>query len=434
MSKLGFYISDAGDLRRIVQAQPRIVVTDDLAALQILHNALGDRCILIAGTAATGTDWGAFWRDKAQENLARALDLWMQAAQPGLQAAPFAFWMSFQGLRDRTLSADYAAFEQARVERLAQIGVRACVGNTATGLPDPYDPLWREFVSVCQTAQAHNGLLGLQEFGALYLWTGYGSNIWTGSSFRAERKFPEEYREDASLCLHYRQVYREFPASSRLPLVITACGLGATADTLTAALSHDGQPTSGWQTCIPTWRQRDGVHDPADFYVRQLQWYDAQLERDPAVLGAAVYGWGVGGSYEIEGRVADLLLTHVAAGPHPAGAILPESAAAPTSAAVPERRTPMPAPRNPAAGGQWYYVAVDHPELFDTLWQQAEPAAESTQATITWKQTKDRFVILTNDFGVWQQLYLYGQFLAQAQNAEIEGGETNAASVDKTYP
>ncbi len=442
MSKLGLHIAGtleaAGlSLEQIVAAHPRlIVITDDGAALTALDQALGDRCLLVSGTESLGTDWGTFWDGPAGRDLNRALALWEEAARPLLEAAPFAYWMSFQGVRDRAHAAAYAAFEAARVERLAALDRRACVGNFATGRPDPRDPAWKGFLTACRAAQAHGGLLGLQKFGALYLWTGYGSNEWTGRGFRLERKFPEAYHQDASLCLGYRALYRDWlePVGlGALPLVITACGLGPTADAITAALSVDGQPTAGWATCAPTWRRRDGEHDAVDFYLRQLEWYDAQIARDPVLIGAAVAGWGAHDASAIDGRLAEGLLAHIAAGPPPTDSLRPTPSGwglpAMTAATSPNPAQPT-APPAPGAGGRYYYVAVDHPEVFDALWREGQPLAEAARALLTWREAGGRFFLQTDDPAIWRRLYQYGQLLAQRLNAGIDGGEIDPASRD----
>lgn len=432
MSKLGFYLRGEVDLDRIIAARPRVmVVMDDVAALVALHDALADRCLLVAGQSGLGTDWGAFWCGPAGEDLDRALDLWFEAARPLLAGAPFAFSMSFDGPEEPDLLPSFAAFETARVKRLAGDGLRACVGNFPTGLPDPAAPLWKEFLPACRAAAAQGGVLGLHECGALYLWTGYGSNEWLGSGFRAERKFPEEYRINGTLCLHYRPVYERLLAPvglGRLPLIVTACGLGATADAITAALSHGGQPTGGWQSCVPTWRRRDGVQDAADFYARQLQWYDAQIERDPYVLGAAVYAWGTGDAHEIAGEVADRLLAHIAAGPEPTGPLTPEPASEGLSAVAAVKPSAEPSAESSRVpqrtpGGKRYYITVDHPEIFDALWRQGEGAAEAAGAVLTWREVGGRFVLQTDSAAIWRELFLYGQVLAQTLGAEIDGGE-----------
>ncbi|MBN1965497.1 MAG: hypothetical protein JW910_12680 [Anaerolineae bacterium] len=429
MSKLGFHVAGPADWDRISEARPPLLVArDEYAALQHAHAALGDRCLLVTGTSALGSEWGAFWRGPAAQRLDRALDLWWQAAAPGLEAAPFACWLSFSGLHDAALAASFAAFEAARVERLAELGVRACVGNFATGTPRPGDPAWADWLTTCRAAQTHGGVLGLEEFGALYLWSGYGSNEWVGGGFRTERKFPAEHTRRASLALHARALIHEWlePVGlGRLPVVITACGLGRSplGDRITAALSADGQPTGGWQSCAPTWRQRDGEQDAADFYRRQLQWYDAQLARDESILGAAVYGWGTRDPHDIAGPVAAGLLRHISAGARPTAARPPQVDDPLPARSAPAARTWS---AGPAAGERWYFVRAAHPEIFDRLWQQAEADADAARARLTWREIGGAFVIYVDDFGVWSDLYQYGQMLAQLQGATLDGGELDA--------
>lgn len=433
MSKLGIHVAGPAAWDRILKARPRLIVTHgDPVALRHAYDALDDRCLLVTGPRQLGLDWGAFWRHHARGDLDRALDLWWAAARPAVEAAPFAYWMSFAGTITPELAASYAAFEAARVERLAEAGARACVGNFNSALPRPGDTAWNDWLTTCRAAQAHGGLLGLEEFGALYLWTGYDSNEWTGHGFRAEHKFPAAYSHRAALALRVRVLVRDWLAPvglGELPIVITACGLAAspTGDTITAALSVDGRPTGGWQTCLRTWRQRDGEQDGETFYLQQLRWYDAQLERDETILGAAVHGWGTHDTHDIAGAVADGLLKHIAAGPQPAEALYPADTGHAAIPSPPEPGTVTApshnAPAQPAPDAQWYFVRVAHPEIFDQLWQQAAADADAARALLTWREVGGAFVITVNDFTIWSDLYQYGQLLAQLQGATLDGGE-----------
>ncbi len=440
MSKLGLRLDGEMPLAGMIAARPRVVVTRDAAALAALHEALGDRCLLIAGvTPSDAATWGDFWTGQADQDLDRALDLWWAAAGQAVAAAPFAYWMAFEGVSGETDAAAYTAFEAARVERLAEAGGRACIGNFATGHPDPLDPVWAEFLTACRAARRHGGLLGLQEFGALYMWTGYASNAWTGDGFRLERKFPPDHQIEADLCLHYRALYRlllEPAGLGALPLVITACGLGRTADAITAALSVDGAPTGGWLSCGPTWRQRDGEQNAADFYLRQLLWYEAQIARDPSVIGAAVAGWGASDESNdgaVTGDLAELLLAAISAGPDPAASLHPEPVdlgLPPTVLALdaaPDTTEVDPPAGTPADDGQRYTIAVRHPEIFDALWQEGEPLAHEGRARLSWQEAGGLFVIQTDDKALWGRLYQYGQMLAQQIDTGIEAGTIDLA-------
>jgi hypothetical protein len=437
MGKLGIKLQGAVDVQAVIEAAPRVVVVDvaavadGLAVLTSLHDALGERCLLVAQGPRLAEDWAAFWDGPAGQSVDGGLAAWWTALESRVTAAPFAFWMGPDAFDQPDRVVDYVAFEVARVARLAEVGARACAGNFATGLPNAYDPVWAEVLTLGRAVQLHRGVLGLREFGALYMWTGYGSNEWLETGFRAERKFPEDHRYNADLALHYRELYQDVlePVGlGGLPLVITACGLGPVAPHITTMLSADGAPTGGWQSCAATWRRRDGIQDPVDFYLNQMEWYAAQIERDTFVIGAAVDGVGRAGDGGLTGEDADHLLARIAADPAAADPAYPAAAPAQVSpagipAAMLAEQTE--APTVPERTGKRFYVMVDHPEIFDALWREAEPLAEEARVRLSWQEVGGRFIIQMEHFDIWRRVYQYGQILAQQLDARLEGGEIN---------
>lgn len=147
-----------------------------------------------------------------------------------------------------------ADFEAERIRVLAVHGFRAAVGNFSVGCPEL--AFWAGFLPALEAAAENNGALSLHEHG----WPTLDAN-------------------SAFLSLRHRKVYGGDPdrdweglpaAMHNLPLLITACGLDGG--------SAPGPPGRGW-------RDLCGV----EAYLRQLGWYDAELQKDPYVVGAAVY-------------------------------------------------------------------------------------------------------------------------------------------------
>lgn len=68
-----------------------------------------------------------------------------------------------------------------------------------------------------------------------------------------------------------------------------------------------------------------------------------------------------------------------------------------------------------------YYIRVTNVKLFDALVASAE---KSTINDFEMKREAGYYVLRTNDKYIWQELYLYGQVLAQAQGEFIEAGES----------
>jgi len=70
----------------------------------------------------------------------------------------------------------YAGFEAERVRILADMGLRAVVGNFSTGYPEVENDnrLWEEFLPALEAAHEHKGFLGLHEYSGPFMWSGWG--------------------------------------------------------------------------------------------------------------------------------------------------------------------------------------------------------------------------------------------------------------------
>jgi hypothetical protein len=123
----------------------------------------------------------------------------------------------------------------------------------------------------------------------------------------------EDQGDEGWTTLRYRKVYRRFlepHGLGQLPLVITECGI----DPLVSP-RPPGTPAAAWRGLGPFWAQHDNEPDLADYYYRQLAWYDGELQKDDFVAGATIFTWGSFGppweDFDVAGTgVADKLIAH----------------------------------------------------------------------------------------------------------------------------
>lgn len=241
-----------------------------------------------------------------EEAARQFVDQVLPAATEPRRLAAIDAWESYNEPIPQTPDqmARLAAFEAERTRLLAAAGIRSCVGNFATGQP-PLE-LWPSFYPALQAVKEYNGFLGLHEYSAPYLWFGSGTH---------QLHEDGDEGDEGWLTLRYRKVYRDYlePAGLAVPLLITETGI----DGLVAG--RPGPQGGGWKDFAGFWREEGNVSTLAEgYYVEQLAWYDAEIQRDAYVKGAAIYtlagpaGWE---SYEIHGPVADILKGYLAVHP-----------------------------------------------------------------------------------------------------------------------
>ena len=186
----------------------------------------------------------------------------------------------WQGVNEPIVSSSeamkrFTEFEIERTRIMAAEGFRVVVGTFSVGNPELY--FWNYFVPALEVAQQHGGALALHQ----YAWPTMDENPdWLALRHRKVYEGDEDHLWDG------------MPAHLKsLPLLITECGLDG--------LVEPGRPPRGWRTLYR--------RDPTE-YLRQLAWYDAELQKDPYVVGAAIYCCGVADatwrSYDIWPTVA----------------------------------------------------------------------------------------------------------------------------------
>ncbi len=232
-------------------------------------------------------------------------DLLLPIATEPRRLAAFDGWESYNepAPSDPEQMLRYAEFEAHRTRLLAAAGVRSVIGNFSTGMP----PLewWPQFRPALEAAIQHRGFLGLHEYSAPTMQYGTPQELLGWGSDPAQEGW---------LTLRYRKVYRGYlePNGLVLPLLLTEVGV----DGLIG--EHPGPRGMGWKDFGRYWAELGMGEDAAGNYMEFLAWYDAQLQQDPYVLGAAIFaaaaspGWE---TYEILDEVFPFLKQYLSVHP-----------------------------------------------------------------------------------------------------------------------
>lgn len=165
----------------------------------------------------------------------------------------------------------YAAFEAHRVQLLANMGLRAVVGNFSVGTPHIADndvSRWTAFLPALVAADRHHGFLGLHE----YSLSGQLSAEFDGA--------------EGWWCFRYRKVHRLVLAPNHIDLDIVLTEYGT------------------------DYKIRD-IH-----YGHELAWADGELRKDAYLLGATIFTFGSDNSawdnFNVEGsNVTQALNNHI---------------------------------------------------------------------------------------------------------------------------
>lgn len=206
------------------------------------------------------------------------------ATEPRRLAA-FDGWESFNEpvASDEEQLARLGEFEAHRTRLLAAAGVRSVVGNFSAGQP----PLewWPRFRPALEAAREHKGYLGLHEYAAptLQYLTNQDPLGWGVAA-----------ANEGWLTLRYRKVYRNYlePNGLVLPLLLTEIGVDG------LITGRPGPKGKGWKDFAGYWAELGMGADAPGNYMEQLAWYDAHLQQDPYVLGAAIFAAGASPGWE----------------------------------------------------------------------------------------------------------------------------------------
>ncbi len=196
-----------------------------------------------------------------------------------------------------------ADFEAERTRLLGEKGIRSVVGNFATGHPDL--PLWPAFRPALEAAKQYKGYLGLHEYSAPTMQHGTPQEL---------LNWGNDPGQEGWLTLRYRKAYREYlkPNKLEVPILLTEVGIDG------QVTDRPGPPGLGWSDFGEFWDELGMGSDAPGNYMEQLAWYDAQLQQDDYLLGAAIYaaaaspGWE---TFEILGGVEPFLQQYLSMHP-----------------------------------------------------------------------------------------------------------------------
>ena len=201
----------------------------------------------------------------------------------------------------------FAQFEVERMRLMAERGLKCVIGNFATGTPGL--DLWPAFLPALRAAASYQAILGVHEYSCPWMW-------WMTGKYQLD---PEEDEGDEGwTTLRYRKVYRQHLIPNdvgSVPLVITECGLDPLVNP-----KPPGADGGAWKKLGRFWAENDGERDKADYYFRQLVWYDKEMQRDEYVVGATIFTWGSFGppwsDFDVGGsEVADKLVAYAQSDP-----------------------------------------------------------------------------------------------------------------------
>jgi hypothetical protein len=296
-SKMGIHVLRAGRAGEFLKAGPVLAkfAGDWLNASQVPSNTL------LIGSKPAAFDG----RENGSLSPRRAAEKFVSDMRSLYKANPtIKYWEgpSKPVCNNEDDMAWYAQFEIERMELMNQIGLKCVIGNFATGTP-PLE-LWPAFLPAIEVGLARQAILGLHEYSCPWMW-------WLTGDHQPDTDDDQE--DEGWATLRYRKVYRQYllPNQLQIPLVITECGIDPLVNP-----KPEGAPAATWKGLGEYWETHDGETDPADFYFRQLTWYDRELCKDEYVIGMAPFTWGhwdgTWKEFDIEGTpVADKLIDYV---------------------------------------------------------------------------------------------------------------------------
>ena len=203
---------------------------------------------------------------------------WLNATRPFFSASPeIQLWEGYNELpgtaSNRSLMQWYSEFEQARVQLLAGVGLRAVVGAFATSDLEDLDPAtstFALFAPAARAAAAAGGFLSLHEYSSPLMTTCFDVAKGVG-------------RETG----RYRTVYENFFADSPPPLFLSEVGVGWSAPSCGGT-----GVVAGWRAYCANWTAPDGPFPGLSCeaaFVEQLAWYDRLILSDDYVVGASIF-------------------------------------------------------------------------------------------------------------------------------------------------
>lgn len=289
-NKLGLHVlRSTPDLPALIAAKPAVIkFSGAWAAAQAVS----------AGTLVIGRlphpEQGAGWPHSYELRPQQAAAQFVAAQRRTYQAhATITYWEGPGELRqlDQERLRWYAQFEVERMKAMQALGFKCVIGNFAAGTPEL--ALWPAFLPAIEAGLRYEALLGLHEYSWPWMW-------WLTGKYQM---LPgDDQGDEGWSTLRYRQVYRQYllPKGLQLPLVLTECGIDPEVKALLPTT-----PGGTWKDPGQYGAPHDPEPDKNDYYFRQLAWYEAELGKDPYVVGMALSTWrhfnGRGDDFDMTG-------------------------------------------------------------------------------------------------------------------------------------
>lgn len=316
MSKLGYFVLDPYDglIQQLARAKPAMIKAGDPGFLKDVYNSVGPDTTYIARNFSEIDDMARWDNGRILTDPVGAADYWVDAYRPAMQIAPFAYWESFNEMSNFSWMPQYGIFEAERQRLMHLEGFKACIGNFSVGnppiAPDTNDP-WSWFHPALAACHNYKNLLGLHEYGGLYMDLFYGPNQREAMLAGHHISMPDGYDEGWLAC-RYRKVWRQHIVPNEwtdIQIAITETGLDRAGTDVIDALV--GKPVGPWKQCQEYWLNHDRIMDGAAYFAQMMEWYDRQLKADHYVRGCTIFCLGTRSKewnqFNVQGDVADIL-------------------------------------------------------------------------------------------------------------------------------
>jgi hypothetical protein len=179
----------------------------------------------------------------------------------------------------------FTQFEATRVCAMQAQGLRASVGEFSAGWPNTYEQM-KLFLPALEAARRCGGIFTVHEYNGPTFQQGVRVNTPAIIPGAPALSVPA-----GSLSLRYRFWYEGLlkpRGLGDLPLVVTELAI-------TSMETHEGCTKEGpcyWKDYQEWWRQQGYGATGPEAYVNVLAWYDAEMRKDPYVIGATIFTTG----------------------------------------------------------------------------------------------------------------------------------------------
>jgi hypothetical protein len=284
-SKIGLHVVRNDDpfiMEFVRRVRPRVMKSvDDLGWLTDVHLA-SPNTVTIGRISGQDESWPESMDPAAAAQAYVAANMNKYRLNPGID-----YWEGWNEFVPVTTARWnwYAQFEAARACDMQAAGLHAAVGGFAAGSPE-YD-MMALFVPALVAAHRCGGIFTLHEGVSPLI----GCGVFNGKSavIPGAPAFPGVTL--GYFMLRYRFWYEGYlkpRGLGDLPLVISELEVGG----LVPGQSCNGPGGPSWKNYGDWWVQNGVGPDGAHAYVNLLAWYDSEIQKDPYVIGTAIFTAG----------------------------------------------------------------------------------------------------------------------------------------------